>query len=182
MVGVIHPAASIVKEKERGTIEQLLVTPIRRLELLAAKLLPTLVMSLLSLFPSLGIELWFQVPMHGSLVLFFLLSMLFLFSSMGIGVFIATVTSTLQQALLLAFFGLLPIMFLSGTLVPIESMPLPLQYLSYLSPLRHYMDVILGIFLKGVGLETLWKQVIVMGSLGAIILLLSIRRFQQRME
>lgn len=115
-------------------------------------------------------------PIRGSLILFFLLSVLFLLSSTGIGVLIATVAHTLQQALLLAFFGLLPIMFLSGTLVPIESMPLPLQYLSYLSPLHHYMDVLLGIFLKGVGLETFWKQVVIMSGLGTIILGLSIHR------
>lgn len=168
MVGVIHPAATIVREKEVGTIEQLRVTPIRTGELLVAKTLPTLIMGVLSIFPSLLIVRWFDVPLRGSLGLFLVFSALFLVSAIGIGVMVASVCRTLQQALILAFFGLVPLMFLSGTLVPVESMPGPMQAASLASPLRHYMDVILGIFLKGAGLDILWPQAIALVLLGSV--------------
>lgn len=167
MVGVIHPAATIVREKETGTIEQLRVTPIRPGELLAAKTLPTLVMGLLSVFPSLLIVWWFDVPLRGSLALFLALTAVFLLSAISIGVMIAVITRTLQQALLLSFFGLFPVMFMSGTLAPIESMPDALQIVSLASPLRHYMDVILGIFLKGSGFAELWPQTLALIGIGA---------------
>ncbi|TAK00756.1 MAG: ABC transporter permease, partial [Candidatus Manganitrophaceae bacterium] len=152
MVGVITSAAGIVREKESGTIEQMMVTPIRPAEMIVAKMLPTFVVGLFALLPSLLVAAWFGVPMRGNLVLFFLFSAVFLVSSMGIGILVATFAETLQQALLISFFALFPIMFLSGTLVPVESMPVGLQYLAELSPLRHYMDAVLGIFLKGVGI------------------------------
>lgn len=167
MVGVIYPAASIVREKETGTIEQLRVTPIRPGELLAAKTVPTLVMGLLSVFPSLLIVWWFGVPLRGSLALFLALTAIFLLSAISIGVLIAAVARTLQQALLLSFFGLFPLMFLSGTLAPVESMPEALQTLSLASPLRHYMDVILGVFLKGSGFAELWRQTLALAAIGA---------------
>lgn len=167
MVGVVQPAASIVREKEMGTIEQMLVTPITTLELFLAKTLPALVMCLLALFPALLVAQAFAVPMRGSVTLFIALSGIFLLSAIGLGVLIATFTRTLQQALLVAFLGLFPLLFLSGTLVPIESMPVPLQWATLFSPLRHYMDIVLGIFLKGVGLEVLWPQALALTALGA---------------
>ncbi|GGB92452.1 transport permease protein [Marinobacterium zhoushanense] len=166
MVGVIHPAATIVREKEFGTIDQLQVTPVRISELFIAKTVPTLLMGTLSVFPSLLIVWWFDVPLRGSLLLFVLLTALFLLSAIGIGVLIAAACRTLQQALLLSFFGLFPMMFLSGTLAPIASMPSALQYLSLLSPLRYYMDVILGIFLKGNGIADLWLQALALAGIG----------------
>jgi len=166
MVGVIHPAATIVREKEVGTIEQLMVSPIRIGELFLAKTAPTLAIGLLSVFPSLLIVWWFDVPLRGSLWLFLFLTALFLLSAIGIGVLVAAVSKTLQQALLLSFFGLFPLMFLSGTLVPVESMPEILQTLSLASPLRHYMDVILGIFLKGAGITELWPQALALLVIG----------------
>ncbi len=167
MVGVIHPAASIVREKEAGTIEQLQVTPIGTAELFVAKTFPTLVIGLLSIFPSLLIVWWFGVPMRGSFLLFLALTAVFLVSAISLGVLIASVSRTLQQALLLSFFSLFPLMFLSGTLAPVESMPGLLQTLSLGSPLRHYMDVILGVFLKGIGLSELWPQALALLVIGA---------------
>jgi len=169
MAGVIHPAASIVREREVGTVEQLMVTPISTGELFLAKTLPTLLMGLLAVFPSLLIAWWFQVPLRGSLVLFLGLTALFLLSAIGIGVLVASVTKTLQQALLLAFFGLFPVMFLSGTLVPIKSMPDFLQSLSLLSPVRYYTEIILGIFLKGAGLAELWPQTLGLLVIGTVL-------------
>lgn len=181
MVGVIHPAASIVREKEVGTIEQLMVTPIRISELFLAKTAPTLAMGLLSVFPSLLIVWWFGVPLRGSLLLFLLLTALFLLSAISIGVLVAAVSKTLQQALLLSFFGLFPLMFLSGTLVPVESMPVFLQKLSLISPLRYYMDVILGIFLKGAGIAELWPQALALFVIGSLLFGIAIGVFRRQL-
>lgn len=167
MVGIIHPAASIVREKETGTIEQLQVTPIGTAELFIAKTVPTLVMGIISVFPSLLIVWAFGVPLRGSLILFLGLTAIFLLSAIAIGVLIAAVSRTLQQALLLSFFVLFPMMFLSGTLAPVESMPEVLQDASLISPLRHYMDVILGVFLKGVGMAELWPEALALVAIGA---------------
>lgn len=179
MVGVITAAAGIVREKETGTIEQMLVTPVTVPEWIAAKMLPPLVVGLFALFPSLLVATWIGVPLRGSLVLFFLFSALFLGSSMGIGIVIATFAETLQQALLISFLGLFPILFLSGTVVPLESMPVGLQYLAELSPLRHYMDAVLGIFLKGVGLDILWPRLAAMAGIGTVLLGVSLIRFRK---
>lgn len=168
-VGLIHAVATMVREKETGTMEQLILTPLKRHELIAAKLVPTFTIGIFSLVPSLAIALWFGVPIRGSVLLFFLASAINLFSSAGIGVYISTLSRNLQQGLLISFFILFPMMFLSGTTVPIESMPLPLQYLSYLSPIRYYMEISLGIFLKGVGLSVLWPEFLSLFAFGAVI-------------
>jgi ABC-2 type transport system permease protein len=177
MVGVFQSAASIVREREAGTIEQLMLTPVRTGELFAAKSLPTVAMGLLSVFPTLLIAAWFGVPLRGSLVLFLALTALYLVSAVAIGVLIGSVCRTLQQALLLSFFVLFPILFLSGTLVPIESMPPVLQRLSLLSPVRHYLEILLAIFLKGVGIAVLWPQALTLAGLGAILFLIAQWRF-----
>lgn len=179
LVGVVVPAASIVREKERGTIEQLLVTPLRVGELLIAKTLPTLVINLLAIFPALLIVALFSVPLRGQLSTFLALSAIFQISAIAMGVAVATVTRTLQQALLLAFFALFPIMFLSGTMTPIESMPPFMQKLSYVSPLRYYMDVILGVFLKGSGWVELWPQALALVGVGALLFAIAATLFRR---
>ena len=179
MIGVIQPAASIVREKEAGTIEQLMVTPISVAELFVAKTLPTLAMCLLAIFPSLLVAHAFDVPMRGSLATLMTLSVVFLVSAISLGVLIASVTRTLQQALLVSFFGLFPLMFLSGTVVPVESMPRPLQMASLVSPLRHYMEVILGIFLKGSGFEDLWRQALALLAIGAVLFASAVIAFRR---
>lgn len=181
MVGMIHPAASIVREKEVGTIEQLMVTPVGTGELFAAKTVPTLATGLLSVFPSLLIVWWFGVPLRGSLLLFLALTALFLLSAIAMGVLAAAISRTLQQALLLSFFSLFPIMFLSGTLVPVESMPDFLQSLSLLSPLRYYMDVILGVFLKGAGIAELWRQAAALLAIGVVLFGIALSVFRRQL-
>ncbi len=181
MVGVINTAASLVREKETGTIEQLMVTPLRRHEIVLAKLMPTLSIGLVLLFPSLLIARWFGVPMEGSITLFFLASAVTLIASMGIGIFVSTFARNLQQALLVSFFVLFPVMFLSGTIVPVESMPQFLQYLSLLSPVRYYMEISLGIFLKGVGWDILWPKFVMLFLFGATLLFWSLVRLRRRM-
>ena len=179
IVGVINPAASFVREKEAGTIEQLRVTPLGVTELFIGKTMPTLVMGLISIFPSLLIVWWFGVPFQGSLLLLLAITGVFLLSAIGIGVLIAAVTRTLQQALLLGFFGLFPLMFLSGTIVPIESMPEPLQTLSLVSPLRHYLEALLGLFFKGAGVNDLWPQALALMAIGTPIFVLAALIFRR---
>ncbi|HKS56490.1 MAG TPA: ABC transporter permease [Steroidobacteraceae bacterium] len=179
MVGVIQPAASIVREKETGTIEQLMVTPISLTELFVAKTLPTLVMCLLAIFPSLLVAHAFDVPMRGNLTAFLFLTAIFLVSAISLGVLIASVTRTLQQALLVSFFGLFPLLFLSGTIVPVESMPRALQLASLASPLRHYMEVILSVFLKGAGLAQLWPQMLALLGIGAVLFAAALAAFRR---
>ncbi len=181
MVAVIHPAAMIVKEKETGTIEQLLVSPARPGELIVAKTLPTFVIGLLALGPAMLIARAFDVPFRGDPITFAIVSAAFLVSAIATGVAIATFVRTLQQALLVTFFVLVPVLFLSGTMTPIESMPASLQLLSRLSPVRYYMEALLGVFLKGVGLEVLWPQLVWMLGLGAVLFAGSALFFRRRL-
>ncbi|GMU45763.1 MAG: ABC transporter permease [Pseudomonadales bacterium] len=182
MVGTIHSAATITREKEVGTIDQLMVTPTRIWEMFLAKTVPTLAVGILGFFPSLFIIWWFGVPIHGSLLLFLALTAVFLFSAIAIGVLIASITKTLQQALLLCFFGLFPIMFLSGTMTPIDSMPAAIQPWTQISPLRHYMEIAMGIFLKGVGFAELWPAALKMAVIGAVLYLIAAMRFRQNIK
>ena len=181
MIAVILPAAGLAWEKEAGTIEQLLVMPFRPWELMLAKVVPTFVVSLASLALALWVPWWFSVPIRGSLVLFFVLSALFLWSSLGLGLLLGTLAENLQQALLLAFFTIIPVLVISGVLVPVESMPGAIQLLSLLSPLRYYLEITLGIFLKGVGIEVLWPQAAAMGGLGLGILAVGLWRFRRQL-
>lgn len=182
MVGTIHSAATITREKEVGTVEQLMVTPTRIWEMFLAKTVPTLVVGILGFFPSLFIIWWFGVPIHGNLFLFLAFTAVFLFSAIAIGVLIASITKTLQQALLLCFFGLFPIMFLSGTMTPIDSMPQVIQPWTQLSPLRHYMEIAMGIFLKGVGFAELWPAGLKMAGIGAVLYLIAAWRFRHNLK
>jgi len=181
LVGAICPAASIVRERERGTIEQLLVTPIRVGEMFAAKTVPTLVINLLAIAPALVIARAFEVPVRGNLLTFAVLAGVFQLSAIAFGVLVAAVTRTLQQALLLAFFGLFPIMFLSGTLTPIESMPKALQMASLVSPLRYFMEIIQGVFLKGAGWAELWPSAVALALIGGALFALALRAFRRRL-
>lgn len=181
MIGVILPAAGLAWEKEAGTIEQLLVMPFRPWEVMLAKVVPTFVVSLGSLALALWLPWWLAVPMRGSLALFFGLSALFLLSSLGLGLLIGVIGENLQQALLLSFFTVIPVMVISGVLMPVESMPAALQYLSLLSPLRHYMEIALGIFLKGVGLDVLWRPATSMTAIGLAVLGVGLARFRRQL-
>lgn len=181
MVGMVLPAASIVKEKERGTIEQLLVTPLTPAEIIAAKVLPTFAIGLVSLGPAVLVTRAFGVPVRGDPFTFGLLSAAFLLSAMGSGVLIATFVRTLQQALLVSFMVIMPLMAISGTMTPVESMPPALQSLSRMSALRYYVESLLGVFLKGVGLEVLWPQLAWMLGLGTALFAVSVYQFRRRL-
>lgn len=169
VVGVITAAAGLVREKESGTIEQLIVTPLRSHELIIAKAAPPFTIGMLTLAPSLMIAKLFGVPLAGSIALFIVASALALASFLAIGFFIATLAENLQQALLLSFLVLFPLMFLSGTMVPVEGMPQAMQWISYLSPVRHYMEIALGVLMKGVGFDVLWPHFAALAAVTAVL-------------
>ncbi len=180
LLGVLVPAAAIVREKEAGTFEQLMITPITGVELIAAKILPMILLKLVGLTIGVAMSMWlFGVPLRGSLWLFYGISVLMFLSSSGIGVLMGTIAQNMQQTLLLAFFILFPLAFLSGTMVPISNMPRAMQWLTYLSPLRYYVEAMLGIFLKGIGLEILWPQALALAIYGLALLGVSTLRFRR---
>ena len=184
MLGVLLAAAGIVREKENGTMEQLMVTPIRPFELIVAKVAPMILLEIVGLIIGLAISYFvFGVAPHGNLIatisLFISLSTLAFLASSGIGIWIATYARNLMQALLLAFFVLFPMMFLSGTITPVTAMPIWLQRLSYISPMRHYLSLSLGVFLKGVGLDVVWPHVAALIGFTFLILWIALRRFRR---
>lgn len=182
MIAIILPAAGLAWEKEAGTIEQLLVMPFHRWQLLLAKIVPTFVVSLAALALAFWVPWWFAVPIRGSIPLFFALSALFLVAALGLGLLLGTIARNLQQALLLSFFTLFPVLVISGTVVPVESMPPPVRLLSLLSPLTYYMEIGLAVLLKGVGLEAVWRQSLAMGGLGLALFALGLWRFGRQVR
>jgi ABC-2 type transport system permease protein len=169
LVSLLLPAAAMVREKEAGTIEQLLVTPVRPVEIMAAKIISmasiVLIASTCSLF--LIILPIFELPWRGNLGLFLVATALYVFSATGVGLFIATICRNLPQTILLVIMIIGPILFLSGSWTPIEAMPRLLRYLTYISPLKHYLHIAYSILLKGAGVVILWPdflQLIVLGS------------------
>ena len=171
MLAIILPAAGLVREKQSGTLEQIRVTPIRAHELFIGKIVPPIVFVAGSLFPTLLIIRLLDVPVNGSLTTFLALDLIFLLSAVSIGVFIATITSTLQQALLTSLFALFPLLFLSGGVAPIESMPPWLQIGIEASPQRHFLQIVTGLFLKGAGMRELWPNALALGAIGTPLFL-----------
>lgn len=174
----------IVKEKEMGTLEQLMVTPIRSYELILGKLLPFTIIGFFDVTVVLAIaHYWFGVPMSGSLPLLFGLSGLFILTTLGLGLFISTIAKSQQQAMLIAqFFFFMPFIFLSGFTFPIANMPKFVQVLTYVIPLRYFLEIVRGIFLKGSSLVELWPQGLALFAIGVSIFTLSVMRFRKRLE
>ena len=174
----------IVKEKEIGTLEQLMVTPIKAYQLIVGKLVPFVIIGAIDVTIVLSIaRFWFDVPMRGSLFVLFGLSGLFILTTLGLGLFVSTIAKTQQQAMLIAqFFFFMPFTFLSGFAFPIANMPEIIQYLTYLIPLRYFLEIVRGVFLKGVGLSDLWPQALALFAIGLSILSLSVLRFRRKLE
>jgi ABC-2 type transport system permease protein len=183
LVTIMLTAMSIVREKEIGTMEQLMVTPVRPFELIMGKLLPFAIVGIfqtaLVVFAALMV---FQVPIRGSIPMLFGCTVLFLLSTLGMGLFISTISQTQQQAMMSSFFFFMPAMLLSGFAFPIRNMPLLVQYLTLLNPLRYFMHIVRGLFLKGVGIESLWQQVLALTLFGLAILALSAIRFHKKLD
>jgi ABC-2 type transport system permease protein len=172
----------IVRERELGTLEQLNVTPLSRWELIVGKLLPYALVGMIDVCLVLGAAvLWFEVPLRGSVILLFALTLVYLMSTLGLGLFVSTISSTQQEAMMTTiFFFLMPMIYLSGFIFPIENMPAAIQPITYLLPLRYYLVILRSIFLKGVGLETLWPEALALAAWGAAILSLAIARSTKR--
>ncbi|KKX57056.1 ABC transporter permease [Brevibacillus borstelensis] len=182
-VTMILTAFSLVREKERGTMEQLIVTPIRPLELLLGKITPYVFIGFFSfcLVLLLGTA-WFGVPVKGSAALLVSLSVLFLVTTLTLGIFISTVARTQLQAMQIAFAFILPSVLLSGFMFPRETMPVVIQWLGGIVPLTYFLEILRGIFLKGVGLEALWKDMIGMVVFFLLMISVAILRFRKKIE
>ena len=179
----ILTSTAIVRERERGTIEQLIVTPIRPWELVAGKLLPYVMVALFDTLEVLAIgAFWFKLPIRGSLSLILLLSGLFLLTSLGIGLLASTIAKTQIEAMLTVFMTLLPSIFLSGFFFPLEAMPKVLQWLSYLMPLRYYLVIIRSLLLKGVGADMLKSDILALAIFGFAIMTAAALRFRKRLD
>jgi ABC-2 type transport system permease protein len=183
LIPIILTAQAIVREREIGTLEQIMVTPIRSWELMIGKTLP---FALIGLFDVILIALvgvfWFEVPLRGNPLVLLSGAALFLMSSVAIGLFISTICSTQQQAQISTFFFSMPAFILSGFAFPIENMPEWIQYLTYANPLRYFLIIIRGVFLKAIGLNILWPQMVALGILGSLMILFSSLRFQKRLK
>jgi ABC-2 type transport system permease protein len=176
-------ATSVVRERERGTIEQLIVTPIRSWELVVGKITPYVILAFLDTLEVLALgHWWFGVPIRGSLTLILLLSGLFVISGLGIGLFASTIANTQQEAMLTVWMTLLPGIFLSGFFFPLEAMPIVLRWISYLMPLRYYLVIIRSLLLKGVGLDVVQDQVIAMTVFAVLIMGAAALRFRKRLD
>jgi ABC-2 type transport system permease protein len=176
-------ASSIVRERERGTIEQLIVTPIRSWELVLGKILPYTILAFIDMVEILVIgHWWFKVPIRGDLGLIFVLSGLFLISSLGIGLFASTIANTQQEAFITVMVTMLPSLFLSGFFFPIEAMPKFLQYVSAIVPLRYYLVIIRALLLKGVGASALQGPIVALIIFAIAIMGAASARFRKRLD
>ena len=180
MMSLLLSAMAIVKEKEIGTMEQLTVSPLKPIELIIGKLLPFAVIALIqiTLITILGVA-WFQIPLRGSLPLLLFSTCIYLFTTLGIGLFISTISATQQEAMMSVFLFYMPTILLSGFAYPIVNMPKVIQYFTFLNPMRYFLVVIRGIFLKGVGIDILWTQLVPLAIMGAVIIILSTLKFRK---
>jgi ABC-2 type transport system permease protein len=177
-------AMGVVREKEIGTMEQLIVTPIRPWQLLVGKLAPFAIIGLVQMFLVTAVTVFgFGVPLAGSFTLLLGLTMLFLLSTLGLGLLISTLVQNQQQAMMASAFGaMLPMIYLSGLIFPIENMPPAIQLVTYAVPLRYYADIIRGVFLRGSGIDVLWPQAVALLGMGIAILAFASLRFRKRLD
>ncbi|MCX5668855.1 MAG: ABC transporter permease [Candidatus Omnitrophica bacterium] len=180
MMSLLLTAMAIVKEKEIGTMEQLIVSPLRPLELIIGKLMPFAMISLVQilLITTLGV-FWFHLPLKGNVFFLLFSTCIYLFTTLGIGLFISTISATQQEANMSVFLYYLPTVLLSGFAYPISNMPVVIQWFTIFNPMRYFMVVIRSIFLKGVGLEVLWPQLLPLLAIGIVVITLSSLRFRK---
>jgi ABC-2 type transport system permease protein len=182
-VTLMLTALGIVREKEIGTMEQLMVTPIRPIELMIGKTIPFALVGLVDLvLVTVAAIVVFHIPFRGSALLLLACSILFLMTSLGAGLFISTVSQTQQQAMMSSFFFTMPAFMLSGFTFPIRNMPPAIKAIAYVNPVYYFMEIVRGIFLKGAGLQAVWPQMVFLAVFGMAILALSAWRFQKRLD
>jgi ABC-2 type transport system permease protein len=180
LVSLMLTGMAIVREKEVGTIEQIMVTPIRPIEFILGKCAPFIVIGFadVALVTLVGV-FWFGIPIRGSFPLLLLSTALYLLSTLGIGLFISTVSSTQQQAMMTTFFFFFPAMLLSGFVYPIANMPEVIQWITLVNPLRHFLIIVRGVFLKGIGLDILWPQLAALLAIGLCVMTFAVKRFHK---
>lgn len=184
MITLILTSLAIVKEKEIGTFEQLIVTPIKPYQLIMGKLVPFSIVGLLATVVVItAMRVIFDIPVRGSVTFLFVATTIYVLSLLGFGLFVSTISKTQQQAMMLAIFTImLPMVYLSGFAFPIENMPESIQYITYLVPLRYFITIIRGIILKGIGLSQLWLETTILLLMGIAILFLSSLRFKRKLD
>ena len=181
VITMMLTAMGLTREKEMGTLEQIMVTPIRPAELMLGKTLPFAALGLLDLGVALSISVVvFDLPVRGSLFAVYGATLLYLMTTLGLGLFISTVSATQQQAMLTAFFFMLPALLLSGHIFPIDNMPEPVRWLTLANPLRHYIEIVRGVLIKGASLADLWRQVAALAGIGLLVLGGASLRFKKR--
>ena len=182
MMSLLLTAMAIVREKEIGTMEQLIVSPLKPIELILGKLVPFAVIALVqaSLITIFGV-LWFHIPFRGGVLLLIFSTCVYLITSLGVGLFISTIAATQQEAMMSVFLFYIPTFLLSGFAYPIQNMPQIIQYFTIINPMRYFLTIIRGIFLKGVGIDILWPQLVALFVIGSIVIYLSTARFKSRL-
>jgi len=176
-------AMAVVREKEVGTMEQIMVTPIRPVEFILGKTIPFALIGIfqVALVSSVGV-FWFGVPMRGSVALLFSCLLIYLLSFLALGLFISTISRNQQQALVTTFFFTFPIILLSGFIFPIANMPTVIQYVTYVNPLRYFLVIIRDIFLKGSGIDILWPQMLALLAISVSVMALAVRRVNKTLD
>jgi ABC-2 type transport system permease protein len=184
LVVMILPSMAVVREKEIGTLEQIIVTPLAPWQLIIGKLAPFVAIGLIDLLLATGVARWlFGVPLRGSLTLLVLLTLLYLLNTLGLGLLVSTLVNTQQQAMMFsAFVIMVPMIYLSGLIFPIENMPHAIQIVTYAVPVRYYANIIRGIFLRGSGLAVLWPDALALLGIGTLLLTLASRRFRKSLD
>lgn len=184
LVTMILPSMAIVREKEIGTLEQIIVTPLQPWQLVIGKLVPFVVIGLLDTLLIIGLSrLVFGVPLRGSLLLLMFLTLLYLLNTLGLGLLVSTMVSNQQQAMMFcAFLLMVPMIYLSGLVFPIENMPPLFQYASLAIPVRYYGNVLRGVFLRGSGLSVLWPEALILSTMGGMLLVLASLRFRKSLD
>jgi ABC-2 type transport system permease protein len=180
LVTLMLTSMAVVREREIGTMEQIIVTPIRPIEFILGKTLPFALIALFDVVvvAAVGV-LWFDIPIRGNPLWLFVSVCLYLLTTLGVGLLISTLCATQQQAMMSTFFFFFPAMLLSGFMFPIANMPKVIQYITILNPLRYFLVIIRGVFLKGVGPEVLWPEMLALAVMGPVILYLAVRRFHK---
>ncbi len=184
IVTLILTSLAVVKEKEIGTLEQLIVTPLKPFQIIIGKLIPFIILGFISVIIILtAMQYVFNITSKGSLFFLFASSFLYILSTLGLGLFVSTISKTQQQAMMIAIFTvMMPMIFLSGFAFPVENMPKIIQYISYVIPLKYFINIIRGVIIKGIGFSELWIDALVLLVMGLIIFVLSSLRFQKRLE
>lgn len=184
LVTTLLTSLAVVKEKEIGTLEQLIVTPIKPFQMIIGKLVPFIILGFAAMLLVNSVMIfWFGIPVRGNYLFLLFASFIFILSTLGLGLFVSTISKTQQQAMMITTFAIMmPMIYLSGFAFPIENMPVIIQYVTYIIPLRYYITIIRGVVLKGLGFSNLWFEVLTLFLMGIVIFIASALRFRKKLE